>query len=271
MGALLLKGSMAATCGGWRTSVALVSALAAKNIGSGLNFVAVSQVLCIPQKMIAVALVVDNIVGLAYFPLASSLTPLASSKTEIGPRYITDHCIASDVSGRRWRSAALTLLVAGSIALVSEVLAPPRLVCVASTLLAVGLASLPRARSPYPSGEILGLPLLYLYFASAGFSAGRITPSSVLEYSPLLLFDLILYGVHLLVVVVGGWSMQLERAELMVASSANIGGPATASSLAAAKGCQHLVRPALLLGMLGNAVGTAIGLAVFRLLVMLNL
>jgi len=53
----------------------------------------------------------------------------------------------------------------------------------------------------------------------------------------------------------GGHAIQI----VLTASNANIGGPATAAAMAAAKGWTQLINPAMLTGSLGYAVGTAIG------------
>eukprot|EP00282_Hemiselmis_andersenii_P011806 CAMPEP_0114113498 /NCGR_PEP_ID=MMETSP0043_2-20121206/2948_1 /TAXON_ID=464988 /ORGANISM="Hemiselmis andersenii, Strain CCMP644" /LENGTH=185 /DNA_ID=CAMNT_0001205659 /DNA_START=235 /DNA_END=789 /DNA_ORIENTATION=+ len=49
---------------GWKVA----SALTAKNIGGGLNFMAVAGQLSVSSEAIAAALTVDNILGLIYFP-----------------------------------------------------------------------------------------------------------------------------------------------------------------------------------------------------------
>eukprot|EP00958_Prasinococcus_capsulatus_P012324 scaffold1229_cov400-Prasinococcus_capsulatus_cf.AAC.5 len=54
--------------------------------------------------------------------------------------------------------------------------------------------------------------------------------------------------------------------QMMVASNANVGGPATASALAVSKGYTKLVMPALLVGTFGNSIGTFLGLALHQLL-----
>ncbi|CAM9700707.1 unnamed protein product, partial [Heterosigma akashiwo] len=49
----------------------LGAALAAKNIGGGLNFVAVADSLSISPTDISLGLAVDNLLGLMYFPFVS--------------------------------------------------------------------------------------------------------------------------------------------------------------------------------------------------------
>ena len=60
--------------------------------------------------------------------------------------------------------------------------------------------------------------------------------------------------------------LKLPKPDLLVASNANIGNPATASSLAVAQGWNDRAVPALLVGTLGNSIGTFVGLSVGKLL-----
>ena len=65
-----------------------------------------------------------------------------------------------------------------------------------------------------------------------------------------------------------GFSDVLAVQVLLTASNANVGGPATAAAMAAARGWPNMVRPAMLTGSLGYAVGTAIGIALVPLMQM---
>ena len=101
--------------------------------------------------------------------------------------------------------------------------------------------------------------LLYLFFATAGASAGD--PARAAAYAPLLAFLASLYAVHLGIMLLLGRALGFSLPETLLASNANIGGPATAASMADAAGWASLRTPALLVGSLGNAVATFIGLA----------
>ena len=61
--------------------------------------------------------------------------------------------------------------------------------------------------------------------------------------------------------MLGAWrALKLSLSEVLVASNANVGGPATAASLAVGQGWSTLVVPGMLVGNLGNAMATFIGL-----------
>jgi uncharacterized membrane protein len=77
---------------------------------------------------------------------------------------------------------------------------------------------------------------------------------------------LILLSVHLLVLLGVGRLFRLTLPELVTASNAAVLGATTAPALAAAKGWHDLVTPGVLVGVLGYALGTLVGTAVFHIL-----
>ena len=79
-------------------------------------------------------------------------------------------------------------------------------------------------------------------------------------------FGIILYAVHIVTILTLGRLAGIPFPDLLLASNANIGNHATASSLAVSKGWDSRVLPAVLVGTLGNSVGTFVGLWLFILL-----
>jgi hypothetical protein len=71
LGFWLLRGPLSASLGasGWQ----ICAALAAKNIGGGLNFMGVVEAFDIDKLVVTSALAVDNLLGLLYFPLCGYL------------------------------------------------------------------------------------------------------------------------------------------------------------------------------------------------------
>eukprot|EP00435_Cladocopium_sp_Y103_P008048 s792_g2.t1 len=259
LSALLLRPRLIATMGSWGTASQAIAALTSKNIGSGINFVAVAQALhmtlswqgvagveCVLTKgctmvkplIVAASLAVDSAVGVVYFPLAASLTPKNTEATEVVTTETTR--LPSSPWGltesRLQEDCASTFLVALAIAYLSHQFSPAGYACITSSVLAVLLATLPGAAERWPAGEMLGWPLMYIYFAAAGFTVGAVPGATLLRFSPLTFatemamidFGILLYLLHLLLLLAAGRLFQLQRPELLVASSANIGGPATA-------------------------------------------
>ena len=106
----------------------------------------------------------------------------------------------------------------------------------------------------------LGLYLVYIFLAVIGAYCEISAVSHLQEVGFLLLIftisAVIIHGI--LFIVIGGivyrdWEM------ISIASQANIGGGASAIALAEAFDRKDLILPAILIGSLGNALGTYLG------------
>ena len=120
-----------------------------------------------------------------------------------------------------------------------------------------------------PTLNILWLPV-FLLLASLlvvlHLMSSAVHNSATLSrlFMPLLMFSLA--GLVALVVLLGaGRLFGLTLPELVTASNAAILGATTAPALAAARGWHDLVTPGVLVGVLGYALGTFAGTAVFHL------
>lgn len=104
----------------------------------------------------------------------------------------------------------------------------------------------------------MGTYFIYIFFAVIGVPASI---SMIVTQAPLLLvFCLIIVGVNMIFSLVLGKFFQFSLEEIIVASSANIGGPTTAAAMAISKGWSELVTPAILVGTLGYAIGNYYGI-----------
>ncbi len=113
----------------------------------------------------------------------------------------------------------------------------------------------------YYLGEKLGKLLLLLFFGAIGNSSGTIISTITSKGSfVLLLYGIILYGIHLITILTLGKLQNIELPDILIASNANIGNAATASALASSKGWNNKILPAILVGTLGNSIGTFIGI-----------
>jgi uncharacterized membrane protein len=81
----------------------------------------------------------------------------------------------------------------------------------------------------------------------------------------LIVVVLILLSVHLATLLFIGAVTRLTLPELLTASNAAILGATTAPAMAAAKGWRDQVTPGVLVGVLGYALGTFIGSALYNL------
>ncbi|TCS96715.1 DUF819 domain-containing protein [Hazenella coriacea] len=111
----------------------------------------------------------------------------------------------------------------------------------------------------FHGGEEMGNILLHFFFATMG--AGTIV-STLIDRGPIVfIFLLIVVTIHALIVFgIGRW-FKIEIEMLAVASQACVGGPSTALALATSKGWVQLVTPAVLMGILGYAVGNYVGIS----------
>lgn len=256
----------------------IAAALMAKNIGGGINYVAVCRSLSASPAAVAAGLCVDNLFALVYFPITSALAAGrkdVSDETAVETVSMNDeeNEIEKDVSFENRpisvQQASTALSLAALTTWLGEKLGGAAGALPCTTILVVTLAS--RAPPKFmagiqPAAHVIGTCCLYLFFATAGAPGIAVADSVRASLVPLGLFLTILYGVHGLLLsacyfVWGRGSSAFVPQRLLVASSAAIGGPATAAALAQANGWDTLMAPSLLVGNLGYAIATFCGLA----------
>lgn len=133
------------------------------------------------------------------------------------------------------------------------------------TTLALVLAQVP-AVSRMPGTRMVGMFAVYLFLAVIGVfcdvqALGRLGDLGL----PLLLFASVTVAVHGVVTFGAAWLLRLDVDAAAVASQANVGGGTTALALAKSLGREDLLLPGILLGSLGNAIGTFLGFFVAAL------
>lgn len=130
------------------------------------------------------------------------------------------------------------------------------------TTLALLLAQIPRIQQ-ISGKRLLGLYTVYLFLAVIGAYCEL---AAVVEVGAVALYLILLVSiiaiVHGLVIYgIGGW-LKYDWDIISVASQANIGGSSTALALAKSVSKTELMLPAILIGSLGNGIGTYIGFLV---------
>lgn len=270
----------AATAGSEAWKIA--AALTARHIGGAVNFVAVCDATGATGSAVTAALAADNLVVaaffLALFALSRGYRPRASSPPP-APALGAQPPVASDraaavatLGGEESATTAVPLGVrqmATCVALSATFCVAARGVLAAGllpaalgvvptvTLLVVATATaVPAALAPYrATGGVLGSVLMQVFFAATG-ATGRV--ATVVATAPAwAAFSAVQLGVHLLVMLlIGERLLRMGRAELLLASNANVGGPTTAAGMAGSRGWTPLVVPCMLVGVLGYATGT---------------
>ena len=268
----------------------LAAALAAKNIGGGVNYVAVATALGMSREEFVAGVAADNVFALAYFPLVSFLARRCDAReSAVGDETVSGvrgDVVAIEATGTSFsdeatgtsssRADALTaafvavvLLAAGQA--LARVLERPTATLPITTAFTVFLATaFPRRLRPIAAvAEPLATAALFVFFVVAGAS-GASALSDVSRCVDVFLFLSVLYGFHLTSVLVPfRFASKERRADFLLASNACVGGPATAAALCESAGWRRLLVPGALIGSFGNAIATFIGLGlavVFRAL-----
>jgi len=274
----------------------IAAALMAKNVGGGLNYIAVCRSLSAGQNSIAAGLCVDNIFALLYFPATSALSNGRPdpSTMEDDKKYIEGKISSNPESDQNKTQAncdevnaetvSTALAIAAVITWFGEKIGGQAAALPLATALTILFTTIfpSVAKSLSCTGETLGTSLLYIFFATAGAPGLSIADSVKKSFFPVGIFLGMLYGIHGLVLIsvrkcVLYWRSKVQNQQvessnsfvlpsrLLVASSASIGGPATAAALAKANRWDSLVAPSLIVGNLGYACATFAGIAFYKL------
>ncbi|PSC71603.1 hypothetical protein C2E20_5130 [Micractinium conductrix] len=278
---------------GWKVA----AALCASYIGGALNFAAVSQALTLaPGPLLAGAMTADNCVMALYIACIMSIPAedcrkaAAASSAAAAAAGAADARAAAVAAAGSSAPPAAPAITAETLALS---LAAAALACwlgnslaatagfascgmavmallasafgmLASRLLGRGgsSSSSEAPAAPFAGAEAMGGAFMMLFFATIGASAGSLQALKGAGW--LAAFILLQLSVHLSVCLAGGRLLRLPMQAVLVASNANVGGPATAAAMASSKGWPHMIQPAMLTGSLGYAVATALGLGMAR-------
>ncbi|MEZ5041104.1 MAG: DUF819 family protein [Saprospiraceae bacterium] len=127
------------------------------------------------------------------------------------------------------------------------------------TILALIIAQLPMAKR-IKGAQVLGMFAVYLFLAVIGAFCDLAALQQLGSLGGVLFFfAIITVSINALFVLTAARLMKQGLVEAAMVSQANIGGGTSALALARSLGRPDLVLPAVLLGSLGNAVGTFLG------------
>ncbi len=292
----------------------IAAALLAKNIGGGINYMAVCACLNASPESVAAGLCVDNVMALVYFPLVSLLASKykdvddndgsiergdankdeeeqeeamsVNNTDELSPIESLSHAFtlaAVLTAAGQFLNSKLHHVTAASPTLNLSLPLTTLMTVIFSTFYPPNKFLSPTSSSPSKNninntksnsiasaGETLGTSLLYLFFATAGAPGWRLKESIQQSFPSIASFLIIMYGMHgatlwlvkkfVEVTKIQYWKKVIAPQRLLTASSAAIGGPATAAALAQSHQWNSLLTPSLLVGNVGYAVATFIGL-----------
>lgn len=252
-----------------RREAGIVGLFASTYIGGSVNYAALGEITGLSKdaSFFSAATAADNLFS-AVFLSVIALIPGAQWLT----RRFIPHTAGNDVALEKPNvtpaSIVYSLAAAGSIVAVTDLLCwwldLPSWRYAIMTLITVGIATaLPQVRIWFAGAFEIGVALSFTFFAAIAAGADI---RAMISVAPLLIvLVLILLSVHLIVLLAVGRRLGLTIPELLTASNAAILGATTAPAMAAAKGWHDQVTPGVLVGVIGYALGTFIGTALFQL------
>ena len=251
--------------------------LAATYIGGSANFnaVALEHGMTDAGALYTVTLVVDNVMTIVWVVITLMMPMLFKRWLPASNRWRQQPPATEGEGGSTSQALQGTLalglplaLAVAAVALSNQLSAwsaaagvyLPSILLV--TTFALLIAQLP-VSARMTQAKSLGVWGMYLFLAAIGASAdlGELMRSGTLG---LLLFAFIgvVFLVHAVLLVGVGIASRSDPDMIAIASTANIGGSTTAFALAESVKRKELVLPGILIGTLGNALGTYVGLAI---------
>ena len=252
-----------------RREAGIVGLFASTYIGGSVNYAALGEItgLSTDASFFSAATAADNLFS-AVFLSVIALVP--------GAHWIARHFVehAASEAVHVTETVVTPASISYALAAAAAIVALTDLLCwwleipswryAVMTLISVGLATaVPQIREWFSGAFEVGVALSFPFFAAIAAGADI---RAMISVAPLLIILVaILLSVHLTVLLVLGKKLGLTIPELLTASNAAILGATTAPAMAAAKGWHDQVTPGVLVGVLGYALGTFIGTALFQL------
>ena len=250
---------------------AIAGLFAATYIGGSVNYAALGEItgLIRDPSFFSAATAADNLFSALYLSILGLLPTVGWLAHRYRQPTTAQPAKTEQLSAPSARSLCFALAIASLLVVSADALTTlsqlPGLRYIWLTLLTLLVAtSLPRVRFWCAGGFELGIVLSFPFFGSIAAGANI---AAMLTVAPILIALVsILLTVHLVCLLVVGRWLNLSLPELLTASNAAVLGATTAPAMAAAKGWHDQITPGVLVGVLGYAMGTLIGSALFHLM-----
>ncbi len=252
---------------GWK----LAGIFCSTYIGGSMNYVATSQALHLHSgDMLTAGVAADNLVMTIYFLILFALPGVGFlrkhyknvhqqnaenlEETDIFEENGNENPNLLDMG----KALSIGLLAAAISFYLQHLIGIQGSAILIITLLVVVVATMfPKQMNAIRGADQIGTFLMQIFFAAIGASANIFV---VMKVGPILfLFAGLILFVHLIFILIFGRFFNLDLAEIVIASNANMGGPTTAAAMAVGRRWKSLVIPAILCGTLGYAIATFIG------------
>jgi len=252
---------------------ALNGMFAGTYIGGSINFnaLALSYDVTKEGELYAGAVVVDNIFTMIWMLVTLAIPQIFGRTTAGKPTPISElDALAEkdEATVAPWDLAVLMALGCGVLAISFALtqwlgdhgIALPMILIL--TTIALVLAQLPWFEH-LRGGRVLGLFGVYLFLAVIGAFAEFSALANIGQLGVnLVIFVCVIVAVHGVVIFGVGRLLKMDYELIAIASQANIGGQTTAIALCRTFSRPELFLPAILVGSLGNGLGTYVGFLV---------
>ena len=250
---------------------AIAGLFTATYIGGSVNYAALGEMTGLSRdaSFFSAATAADNLFSALYLSILGLLPTLRWLTRQYHLPAPTQVAGAEQPPAPTARSLCFALAIATLLVVTADTLTALTQVSslryIVLTLLTLLVATVfPRVRFWCAGGFEVGIVLSFPFFGSIAAGADL---RAMLQVAPILIaLVTILLTLHLLFLLVVGRWFKLSLPELLTASNAAVLGATTAPVMAAAQGWKDQITPGVLVGVLGYALGTLIGSAVFHLL-----
>ncbi len=240
-------------------------------IGGSVNYAALGEItgLRTDASFFSAATATDNLFSAVFLSVLALLPGWAWLARRFESKDHNNEAHKEEQEAGLITAASLTLSLAAAIsfvaigdAITAALGMPSMRYAIITGLVLIAATAFPKLMARLHGGFELGVGLAFVFFAAIAAGADLV---AMIRIAPLLIvLVLILLSVHLAVLLVVGRLFKLTLPELVTASNAAVLGATTAPALAAARGWNDLVTPGVLVGVLGYALGTFIGTALFH-------
>lgn len=255
-------------------------------IGGGVNFVALAQTFKLDKSLVSATTVADNFNMALYFIILVSIPRLVFFQKNFKHLSLTEKeqqntqvekAVSALDLARLFAVSAVIVAISDRLAayfvkvipntnivgsILAQLLGNSYLLITSITMLLATF--LPQQCAKIKGANAVGSFLISIFFVVIGVPANLAT---IMHTAPLLLvFCFIIVLFNMLFSFVAAKVLHFTLEEAIIASNANIGGPATASAMAISQGWTSLIGPGIFVGLFGYIIGNYLGTIVGNLL-----